>query len=107
MTRSEAGRLGGHKRAKAIGSEGYSEMGKAGGRTTKTRHGSEFYAEIGRKGGQTALRDRGSEFFSQIGHQGAARVRELMARGRAAEEAEKRGLTAPDNATEGMGTREE
>jgi uncharacterized protein len=65
MSVREAGRLGGAARKAALGSEGYSALGKAGGRATAERHGREHFAEIGAKGG--------------------ARVRELIAKGKAAE----------------------
>lgn len=47
------------------------EAGRRGGRTTAERHGPGHYEEIGRKGGQ--------------------RVRELIAKGKAAAEAEDQG----------------
>jgi uncharacterized protein len=38
--------------------------------------------EAGRKGGETTARRHGPEFYEEIGRKGAARVKELIARGK-------------------------
>lgn len=68
MTVREAGRKGGNKVRDTRGSAFFSEIGKKGGTTTWKTHGREFYQEIGKKGGTI----------------GGARVRELIAKGKAA-----------------------
>lgn len=80
----EAGRRGGCK-VRDEGLVDYHEMGKKGGQTTAERHGSQFYGAIGRKGGEATAERHGPEFYERIGRIGGARVRELMAKGRAAE----------------------
>ncbi len=73
MTVREAGRRGGTKVKERHGIEHFKRIGHLGGTTTAQRHGTEFYKEIGRKGGL----------------KGGARVRELIAKARALEQAEK------------------
>ncbi|NLC55858.1 MAG: Em GEA1 (EM1) [Armatimonadetes bacterium] len=50
------------------------EAGRKGGETTAERHGHEFYEEIGHKGGEIG------------GPRGGQRVRELIEKGKQAEE---------------------
>jgi general stress protein YciG len=69
MTVREAGRKGGQTVKAKHGPDFFKESGQMGGKATAAAHGHEFYQEIGRKGGQ----------------KGGARVRELIAKGKAAE----------------------
>lgn len=73
ITVREAGRRGGTKVRERHGIEHFKRIGHLGGTTTAQRYGTEFYREIGRKGGL----------------KGGARVRELIARAKALERAEK------------------
>lgn len=85
MTVKEAGRLGGAKRKAVLNHADWVAMGKNGGNVTKERHGPEFYSRIGHEGGVALFTARGPEYYSEIGRKGAARVRQLVAQGRAAE----------------------
>ena len=78
MTVKEAGHKGGEETAKTHGPEFYHEIGEKGGHiggehTAKT-HGKEFYEEIGHKGGEKG------------GHKGGQKVKELIEKGKEAEE---------------------
>src|SRR5262245_8238564 len=82
LTVSEAGRLGGKKRAKELGPKGYAAMGQKGGATTKERHGTAHYVRIGALGGTKAFEKHGVERLREMGKKGGA---ETARRGRAAE----------------------
>lgn len=68
------------------------EAGRKGGNTVKQNHDPDFFKEIGKRGGLATSANHGHEFYQQIGRKGGtiggARVRELIARGKAATEAE-------------------
>lgn len=54
--------------------------------TTQTVKGNLTVREAGRLGGEKVLQERGVEFYSEIGQKGGQKVRELIARGKQAEE---------------------
>jgi general stress protein YciG len=70
------------------------EAGKKGGETVKEKYGHEFYEEIGHKGGEiggekggeTTKERYGHEFYEEIGRKGGQKVRELIEKGKHAEE---------------------
>lgn len=64
------------------------EAGRRGGSKTAERHGREFYQRIGKKGGAANVAKHGHEHFRAIGLKGGRHTSELMAKGRAAQEAE-------------------
>ena len=67
------------------------EAGRKGGQTVKERHGPDFFKEIGRKGGRATSAAHGHEFYQEIGRKGGqkggARVRELIEKGKQADQA--------------------
>ena len=78
MTVREAGQKGGESTARTHGHEFYEKIGEKGGhkggeRTAET-HGHEFYEKIGHKGGEAG------------GHKGGQKVKDLIEKGREAEE---------------------
>ncbi|MBI3948703.1 MAG: hypothetical protein HY321_22525 [Armatimonadetes bacterium] len=70
------------------------EAGRKGGETTSERYGHEFYEEIGHlggekggeKGGEARKKELGHEGYEELGHKGGQRVRELIEKGKEAEE---------------------
>lgn len=46
--------------------------------------GSEHYSNIGKRGGQKTAERHGREYFRRIGDKGRAKIRELIAKGKAA-----------------------
>ena len=60
----------------------YREMGRKGGATCRDRYGVAFLRQIGREGGEATRAKHGREHLAAIGKKGAARVRELVARGK-------------------------
>jgi hypothetical protein len=84
---SSVGQKGGAARKATLGSEGYRAIGRRGGTSTRDRHPG-HYSRIGKEGGTKLFKERGPEYYAAIGRAGAARNRELIAKGRAAEEAE-------------------
>lgn len=70
------------------------EAGHKGGETTSKKYGHEFYEEIGhkggeaggKKGGETTKSKYGHEFYEEIGHKGGQKVKELIEKGKTAEE---------------------
>jgi hypothetical protein len=71
MSVREAGRIGGQARSEQLGPAGYAQLGRLGGQARKQQLGSEGYARLGRLGGQ--------------------RVRDLVEKGRQAEDSAGRG----------------
>jgi len=62
------------------------EAGKKGGTTTRDRYAADgFYARIGHKGALATLSKHGHPFYVRIGTLGGAKVRALVAAGKAAE----------------------
>ncbi len=65
------------------------EAGRRGGTKVREKYGPEFYKEIGRKGGSATWETHGREFYQKIGkmggEKGGARVRDLIAKGKAAQ----------------------
>ncbi|MEB3185830.1 MAG: hypothetical protein VKP72_00150 [bacterium] len=69
------------------------EAGRRGGNRVRERYGTEHFARIGaiggqhggRKGGLATAARHGRSHFQEIGRRGAERLRELVARGQAAE----------------------
>jgi general stress protein YciG len=89
MTCADAGRLGGEAAKAKGGPEFYEAIGRKGGQATKATHGHDFYVLIGRKGGPkggAATREKyaGTTFYHDIGTTGGARMKEIIAAGRAA-----------------------
>ncbi len=81
MSVKEAGHKGGEKTAETHGHEFYHEIGEKGGHKggekTAETHGHEFYEKIGHKGGEAG------------GHKGGQKVKELIEKGKEAEEEKK------------------
>lgn len=92
MTVRQAGRKGGVKggrtTAARYGHEFYEKIGRKGGTVRKSQLGSEGYAELGRKGGQVRKAALGHEGYEELGRKGGQKVRELIAKGKQAMEAE-------------------
>ena len=84
LTVSEAGRIGGRRRAEKAGPEELAKMGRKGGNTTKRRYGKEFYKMIGSHGGRSTRRKYGDEHFTELGKQGGDRLKELVEKGKEA-----------------------
>jgi general stress protein YciG len=67
-------------------------IGSKGGNATKTSHDPDYYHRIGAlggsKGGQATRDKYGHEFFVDIGVRGGARMKEIIAAGKAALAAE-------------------
>ena len=61
------------------------EAGRRGGTQTKRRHGDEFYKAIGRKGGETTKQRHGPQFYEKIGRKGGQKMRQLIAKAKAAQ----------------------
>jgi general stress protein YciG len=84
----EAGRRGGEAVKAKHGTEHYREIGRKGGQATKDKHGPEFYERIGHmggtKGGTSTVARHGPEFYKAIGKKGGARMKALIAAGKAA-----------------------
>jgi len=87
QTRQEAGSKGGRKVSARYGPEFFRAIGKKGGRATKERHGTKFFGDIGKKGGRTTSERHGKPFFEEIGKKGGQRVKELIERAKAEEDA--------------------
>ena len=68
------------------------EAGRKGGNTVKLNYGPDFFKKIGQMGGRATSAGHGHDFYEAIGHKGGmkggARVRELIAKGKAATEAD-------------------
>src|SRR6185295_10877849 len=84
LSLSEAGRLGGEK-VRDAGLVDFVEIGRRGGEKTAGRYGPEHYSAIGRLGGKATSSKYGRGHYREIGAIGGARVRELLAKGLAAE----------------------
>lgn len=68
------------------------EMGKKGGARTKELYGHEHYVKIGHMGGLIGgkvPKNRPPGYYEGIGKLGGAKMRELIERGKAKEQAEK------------------
>lgn len=88
----EAGRRGGTKvAAKYKGTDFYAEIGRLGGQRTAAAHGPSHYAAIGalggKKGGEATRDKHGSSHYEAIGRKGGAKVKALIAAGKAAQAA--------------------
>lgn len=62
------------------------EAGKKGGEVVKQKYGPSFYSEIGHMGGEARKEQLGSEGYEDLGHKGGQRVKELIERGKQAED---------------------
>jgi general stress protein YciG len=85
MSVSEAGRMGGEKRARELGHEGYEELGRKGGEARARELGHEGYEELGRKGGEARAKELGHEGYEELGHKGGQRVKQLIEEGKKTE----------------------
>lgn len=61
------------------------KLGSLGGKATVRVHGLQHYVDAGKRGGNIVKDKYGAEHFAELGRKGGARLRELAARGRAAE----------------------
>lgn len=90
MTVAEAGKKGGDTVMRKHGTEFYARIGSAGGNATKASQGADFYQRIGKigatKGGNATKAAHGQGHFERIGKMGGARVKQLVADGKKAEE---------------------
>jgi len=70
--------------ALALDPDHFKKLGSRGGRAVLKQHGKRHYAALGRKGGAVNSR-KGRAHFRALGRKGGARIRELIAAGRAAQ----------------------
>lgn len=59
---------------------------KRGGGKLLDERGPEYFRELGRKSGQKLLETKGRDHFVEMGRRSQQRIKQLLERGRAAEE---------------------
>ena len=85
---AEAGRRGAAAAKERVPASHWSRIGSLGGSATRDRHDADYYARIGRKGGSTTSARHGPAHYERMARLGGARMKELIARGKALEEQE-------------------
>lgn len=99
MTNQESGRLGGVRCKELHGVDFFREIGKRGGNKTKRQMPEDHFVQAGRLGGAATAASHPREHYQELGRKAGKRVRELIALGRATEEALERHSAGEDEET--------